>query len=259
MNVSRESPVETEQRLFRLARSATLEVQDGDWWFEEFSAAELSARLRPDAVALVRDGDRWSQLVPERGGDRAVEPMRLWSFHFPPDWDNSGFVGWLATRLKARTGSGVIVVCGRNDASGGIFDYWGCPVAAAPAVMGEILALRSGPAEKPTLDGISMRAVATGAGGQVDRNTLFSFSQEGGTVWAHYAGGAVEVGYLAGRLTDGRLVFRYCQVDRQGEVHGGRSVCDLEVLPDGRLRLVEHFQWESRSENGTNVLEQVTR
>jgi len=40
-------------------------------------------------------------------------------------------------------------------------------------------------------------------------------------------------------------------------VHGGRSDCEIGALPDGRLRLVERFQWESRDGSGTNVLEEV--
>lgn len=108
-----------------------------------------------------------------------------------------------------------------------------------------------------SLDGPRMRAVATAGAGEVDRSTLFSFAQRGNTVWAHYTGGAVELGYLVGSVTSGRLVFRYSQVDRRGEVHGGRSVCDVSLLPDGRVRLLEHFHWESREGSGTNVLEEV--
>ncbi|MFC5235901.1 DUF6196 family protein [Pseudonocardia zijingensis] len=31
------------------------------------------------------------------------------------DADDSGFVGWLASRIKAATGSGLFVVCGQNQ------------------------------------------------------------------------------------------------------------------------------------------------
>jgi hypothetical protein len=102
-----------------------------------------------------------------------------------------------------------------------------------------------------------MRAVATAETGEVSAATLFTFSQTGTTVWARYEGGAIEVGYLVGTFAAGRLVFRYAQVDRLGDVHGGRSTCDLHMLADGRLRIVEHFQWESREGSGTNVFEQT--
>jgi hypothetical protein len=43
-----------------------------------------------------------------------------------------------------------------------------------------------------------------------------------------------------------------------GQVHGGRSVAEMSSLPDGRIRMLEHFQWESRAGSGTNVLEEVS-
>jgi hypothetical protein len=113
------------------------------------------------------------------------------------------------------------------------------------------------PAWVPSLDGVRMRAIGTGDTGQVDGNTLFVFSQHGNTISARYSGGAVEPGYLVGRVTADRLVFRYCQVDLRGDVHGGRSACLVGLLPDGRLRLQEHFHWESREGSGTNVLEEA--
>jgi hypothetical protein len=109
----------------------------------------------------------------------------------------------------------------------------------------------------PSLDGVRMRAVGTDEAGQVDSRTLFLFSQRGRTVSARYSGGAVELGFLVGRVTADRLMFRYCQVDDRGKVHGGRSDCEVGRLPDGRIRLREHFRWESREGGGTNILEQV--
>jgi hypothetical protein len=67
----------------------------------------------------------WSQLVP--CDDPAEELFGLFRFHFPAGVDNSGFVGWLASLLKERFGTGVFVTCGQNKDEGGIYDYWGCP------------------------------------------------------------------------------------------------------------------------------------
>jgi hypothetical protein len=54
-----------------------------------------------------------------------------------------------------------------------------------------------------------------------------------------------------------RLEWRYAQVGGSGALDGGHALCELELLADGRMRLIEHFSWESRSGTGTNVLEQV--
>lgn len=87
--------------------------------------------------------------------------------HFPDGIDNSGFVGWLAGRIESKTGSSIFVVCGQNSDQGGIYDYWGCPVEAADAVLSEVLAITTGtcgprrqPASKPaSLNGRRMGAL----------------------------------------------------------------------------------------------------
>jgi len=67
----------------------------------------------------------------------------IFGFHFTPGLDNSGFVGWLAAHLKARLGTGVLVVCGQNSQRGGIFDYWGAPLSVSAKVIAEIRRLRA--------------------------------------------------------------------------------------------------------------------
>jgi hypothetical protein len=108
-----------------------------------------------------------------------------------------------------------------------------------------------------SLDGLQMRAVATADGGDVSADTLFNFAQDGNTVSAQYAGGTVRLGHLIGTLAAGKLSFRYVQVDHKGRVDNGSSICDISLLPGDRVRLREHFQWESRDGSGTNVLEEI--
>lgn len=99
------------------------------------TAAETDARLRR-VIAL-------ADFVAYDGTFGFVEPFGLFRFHFPPGVDNSGFVGWLATRLKRELGTGVFVVCGQNSKRGGIFDYWGYPATLRDDVRRIIDALRS--------------------------------------------------------------------------------------------------------------------
>ncbi|MCW4115501.1 DUF6196 family protein [Mangrovibrevibacter kandeliae] len=136
VDISVETPQQTERRLRRAIAEATLDVMDGSWCFREFAPADFPGAASPDALALIRDEDGWSQLVP--ASDDAGETFGLFGFHFPNGQDNSGFVGWLATHLKTRFGTGVFVVCGYNAARGGIYDYWGCPSSLAEAVFAEI-------------------------------------------------------------------------------------------------------------------------
>lgn len=265
MYVSQETPEQTDLRLRRVLATTRLRVLDGEWWFDEFPLDRFSRRQRGDAIALVRDDHGWSQLVPVRAGDNPGARFCIWSCHFPSGVDNSGFVGWLASFIKARTGSGVLVVCGQDMLRGGIYDYYGCPLSVRDAVLSEVRALAqtaNRPAVRagtgvPSLDGVRMRVVVPAEVGEVNADTLFTFAQQGSTVSARYAGGTVQLGHLVGTLTSDRLEFRYTQVGRDGHVDGGHSVCDIGRLADGRVRVVEHFQWESRVGSGTNVLEEV--
>jgi hypothetical protein len=108
------------------------------------------------------------------------------------------------------------------------------------------------------LDGVCMATTATAALGVVDPDTRLPFHQSSSRVLGRYGGGRVVRGRLVGILADGTLVFRYVQIEASGEVHAGRSHCDLEYRSDGGLRLLEHFTWETREGSGTNVFEQVT-
>lgn len=56
-----------------------------------------------------------------------AELLVLKSTYVFEEFPVQGFVGWLASHLKQRLGTGVFVVCGQNSTRGGIFDYWGSP------------------------------------------------------------------------------------------------------------------------------------
>ncbi|MEZ5337451.1 MAG: hypothetical protein R3F46_04230 [bacterium] len=106
------------------------------------------------------------------------------------------------------------------------------------------------------LDGIRMSPVSTDPKGVVNADTVFSFSQKEELVTAEYSGGSVQRGYLVGRCSGSRLEFSYCQMNDNGTVCGGRSHAEIGQLPDGRLRLVEHFTWQDGS-TGVNTFEQL--
>ncbi len=141
VNISRETREEAASCLERVIRRSRLTVYDGLFYFQEFPLAAFREHADPEALALVRDDRTWSQLVPYRGPAPvagSIELFCLWRFHFPVGVDNSGFVGWLATRLKDRFGTGVFVVCGQNSEDGGIFDYWGGPAQLRTELIGEV-------------------------------------------------------------------------------------------------------------------------
>jgi len=141
VSISHETPEQTESRLRAVLAAADLVALPGTWTFVESTLTEPPA-LDTDVLAVVRDEDSWSSLRPAGGGHHGSESFGLLSFHFPPDLDNSGFVGWLASTLKRELGSGVFVLCGSNTARGGIYDYWGYPVELRDDVLDVLGRLR---------------------------------------------------------------------------------------------------------------------
>lgn len=142
MYISQETPEQTHQRLLQVLASARLHVFATPYAFiEQFKDEASPLKPHPNALALVADDAVWSQLVPALPD--ASEPFKLVRFHFVPKQDNSGFVGWLASHLKQAVGTGVFVICGHSRAQGGIFDYWGCPLAVADTVLAVVDDLRA--------------------------------------------------------------------------------------------------------------------
>ncbi|MEU6040659.1 DUF6196 family protein [Actinomadura sp. NPDC047616] len=117
-------------------------VHDGVWCFEECPVDQPPV-LTSDTLAVVRDDQSWSRLVPLTRDHEHVEHFGIFSFHFPAELDNSGFVGWLAGQLKVRLGTGVFVICGSNRARGGIYDHWGCPIDLLDEAIAVVKALRA--------------------------------------------------------------------------------------------------------------------
>ena len=87
---------------------------------------------------------------------------------------------------------------------------------------------------------------STSPNGEVDANTVFHYRQRGAAVWATYEGGDVQMGTLIAHMDDsGNLEMRYSHLNRAGELMTGRCHTTPELLPDGRLRLHENWQWTS--------------
>ncbi|MFD5572462.1 hypothetical protein [Streptomyces cadmiisoli] len=109
-----------------------------------------------------------------------------------------------------------------------------------------------------SLDGLVLAPVADQAPGQVGTRTRFTYHERDGEIWAEYEGGDVVRGRLVGTRQGDLLDFRYVQLKQDGTTSGGHCRSTVAELPDGRLRLVETWEWESQPGSGTSVVEQVT-
>ena len=107
------------------------------------------------------------------------------------------------------------------------------------------------------LNGIRMRTASTDKSGVCSPDTILEFVQSGNLVSARYKGGAILDGYLLGHLEGNVLACRYVQADVDGNLDSGSSTGTFVRLPNQKLLLVEHFQWDTRPESGTNTFEEV--
>ena len=110
---------------------------------------------------------------------------------------------------------------------------------------------------KISLDNIVMNVTHTDGIGVVNKDTYFNFKQEENIVTANYSGGGIVKGFLIGKLNNDKFEFRYAQLQTDGKLDGGYSNCEVNILEDGRVQVVEHFQWESREGTGTNIFEEI--
>ncbi|MEP1093684.1 MAG: hypothetical protein ABJG78_01165 [Cyclobacteriaceae bacterium] len=106
------------------------------------------------------------------------------------------------------------------------------------------------------LDGKKMNVVETAGNGVVNQDTVFQFSQTENVVNARYAGGLVRRGFLIGKIKQNQLEFKYAQEHEDGKIVGGESLCNISVQQNGKLTLVENFDWEQG--RGRNVFQELT-
>ncbi|SFK85417.1 hypothetical protein SAMN04487950_1445 [Halogranum rubrum] len=107
-----------------------------------------------------------------------------------------------------------------------------------------------------SLDGRTVVAVEND-GGEVGSDTRMTFTQDGSRLSATYSGGDVVEGHLVGTLVDGEWDVRYVQLNREGETATGHSVGSVEEGSDGRVRIEDEWEWESKPGGGRSVLEEV--
>jgi hypothetical protein len=108
-------------------------------------------------------------------------------------------------------------------------------------------------------NGRIFRSVSNTSEGEVDARTTFRYHQLGDIVWAEYAGGQIRFGQLVGLLLpDGKLEIRYQHVNEASELMTGLCISTPEVLSDGRLRLLESWQWTCGDRaSGESVVEEI--
>lgn len=108
-------------------------------------------------------------------------------------------------------------------------------------------------------DNKTFRSVSNTANGEVNDATVFYYSQQKNIVMAEYKGGGIVSGHLiAVADAEGRLNMRYHHVNNNGELMTGICFSAPELLPNGKIRLHEKWQWTcGDNSHGTSVVDEI--
>lgn len=103
------------------------------------------------------------------------------------------------------------------------------------------------------------RPVSNTDNGETSGETVFHYRQNGRILTAEYAGGKIINGHLIGLVDDtGCISMRYHQVNDKHELMTGLCHSEPEMLPDGKIRLHETWQWTSGDKSkGESIIEEV--
>jgi hypothetical protein len=107
-------------------------------------------------------------------------------------------------------------------------------------------------------NGKIFRPVANTDNGETSGDTVFVYKQNGQLLTAEYWGGKIEYGHLIGLVdTQGRIDMRYHQLNTEGELMTGICQSVPELLPNGKIRLHETWEWTSGDQSkGESVVEE---
>jgi len=105
----------------------------------------------------------------------------------------------------------------------------------------------------------TFRSVSNSSNGEVDSNMLFHYEQAGDILTCTYSGGSIVNGHLIGSVdSEGNIDMRYHQVNMEGVLMTGICSSKPEIMPNGKIRLVESWQWTSGDKSkGRSILEEV--
>jgi hypothetical protein len=92
----------------------------------------------------------------------------------------------------------------------------------------------------------TFRPISNTANGETSEETIFFYKQHGNILTAEYSGGEIKQGQLIGLVDkQGAIEMRYQQVNDKNELMTGSCNSKPEILPNGKIRLHESWQWTS--------------
>ena len=101
--------------------------------------------------------------------------------------------------------------------------------------------------------------VSSSTNGETSADTIFIYKQFGNILTSEYSGGRIKKGHLIGLVDKkGNIDMRYHQVNVNDEIMTGVCHSIPEILPNGKIRLYESWQWTSGDRSkGESILEEI--
>jgi hypothetical protein len=103
------------------------------------------------------------------------------------------------------------------------------------------------------------KTISNSESGEVSIETVFFYFHNLDLVTATYSGGKIAFGQIMAKvLQDDSLDMRYQHVNTSGEIMTGKCLSTPELLPNGKIRLHEKWQWTSGDlSSGESIVEEI--
>ena len=104
----------------------------------------------------------------------------------------------------------------------------------------------------------TFRPIINTQNGETSDETIFHYRQKGNILTAEYSGGKIKSGHLTGLVdADGNIDMCYHQVNDKNELMTGLCRSVPEILPTGKIRLHERWEWTSGDRSqGESIIEE---
>jgi hypothetical protein len=104
----------------------------------------------------------------------------------------------------------------------------------------------------------TFRPISNTENGETSNETVFLYQQVGNILTSDYSGGKIIKGHLIGLVDEhGAIEMRYHQVNEKGELMMGICNSTPEILPNGKIRLHEIWEWTSGDKSkGQSIIEE---
>lgn len=103
------------------------------------------------------------------------------------------------------------------------------------------------------------KSISNSENGEVSNQTVFYYFHNLDVVTGTYSGGKIAFGQLMAKvLEDDSLDLRYQHINTNGQLMTGKCVSTPEILPNGKIRLHEKWQWMCGDlSSGASIVEEI--